>query len=69
MCRVRPVNSTRVLFLLLDSLDPSAMSETILPIYEYVRDLNGSRGDGLLPAEEDPFIYNKGRGAYTEVSW
>ncbi len=43
------------------------MSEAILLTYRHIRDIIGSKGDGLLPAEEDPFTYNKGHGAFIEI--
>lgn len=43
------------------------MSEAILSTYGYIRDIIGSKGDSLLPAEEDPLIYDKGHGAHVEV--
>jgi len=43
------------------------MSKAILSTYEHIQEIIGSSGDGLIPAEEDPFIYDKGYGAYIEV--
>lgn len=43
------------------------MSQTLLSIYAYALNIIRDRGDGLLLAEENPFIYNKGHGAYIEV--
>lgn len=43
------------------------MSEVILSTYGYIQDIIGTKGDGLLPAKEDPFIYDKGHGAYIEI--
>lgn len=43
------------------------MVRTILSTYKYVQGEIATRGDGILPRDEDPFIYNQLYGAYIEA--
>lgn len=43
------------------------MSHTILSAYNHIISTIASEGDSILPASEDPFLYNKGYGAFIEA--
>ena len=48
-------------------LPRSAMSSTIRSAYNDITSTIASKGDSILPISEDPFVYNKGYGAYIAV--
>ena len=43
------------------------MSHTILSAYNHIISTIASEGDSILPASQDPFLYNKGYGAFIEA--
>ena len=40
------------------------MSVTIVSAYNHITSTIASEGDGVLPTSQDPFMYNKGYGAF-----
>ena len=48
-------------------LPRSAMSSIIRSAYNDITSTIASKGDSILPKSEDPFVYNKGYGAYIAV--
>ena len=54
-------------FMLGSPLPRSAMSVTILSAYDNITSTIASKGDSRLPASEDPFVYNNGKGAFIAV--
>lgn len=43
------------------------MSTAILSTYHYIQQVLHTKGDGILIAGEDPFMYNQHYGPYIEV--
>ena len=54
-------------FMLGSPLPLSAMNVTTLSAYNYISSTIASKGDSILPASEDPFVYDKGYGAFIAV--
>ena len=54
-------------FMLGSSLPRSAMGITIRSAYNDITSHIASKGDSILPTSEDPFVYNKGYGAFIAV--
>ena len=43
------------------------MSHTLHSAYNHIISTIASKGDSILPASEDPFLYNEGYGAFIEA--
>lgn len=51
-------------FMLGHSLPRTVMCDTIVSAYDDIISTIASKGDSVLPKSEDPFVYNKGDGAF-----
>lgn len=59
--------STTIHFVLHQPLDPGAMSLAVYSTYMYIEKVIGANGDGPLPPNEDPFVYNQRHGAFVDA--